>query len=352
MASGRLGSVFTLGRTRRSAVVDASRVPGSELVRLGGGEVVPTPSVPSLPLREVDRERGLCGDTLALPPAEARILNGVQILVGENVLRTRAGDLVVSRQGPTAPARRLPRRATREPVSLRQGSASLHGMAGSAPFERLVEALPSSLLLQHPALREHAPITLVHDGRAGLLEGFLLDAVANRQVRLESVSPGSTVEPERLVLPSPVARAGGGALPRWYRRWVDETASLAGHSPSTRRILLTHGPGDPLLSQRAVLGEATRAGFVLLDTLTGALGEDSTLDGPALAATLRDARAVLGASDEALAHSLVCRKAAVVQIVDGSAISPRVAQLAASRALPHHLARESDLAELLETLPR
>ena len=346
MGGGRFGSRFRIRWNRRPVVISPARLPGSELVRLGGGETVPTPMVPSLPVRDGDRHRGLCGETLALPPAEARILNDIQLVVGENVLRTRSGSLVSWHAMDTA-VTRLPRSSESPAVSLRLGSAALHGVAGAGTFERLVEAVPVSLLLQHPALRAWAPIALVNDGRAGLVESYLLAALQNHQVRLDAVSPGSIVEPEVVVLPSPVARSGGGALPRWYRRWLDQEARRAGDSPGVKRLLLTHGPRDPLLSHAQTIEQAEDNGFVQLDTLTGALGDDSTVDGEQLVALLRDAHAVIGASDEALAHALVCRRAKVIQVVHEDTISPRVAQLAASRALPYDHVVPARLGEVL-----
>ncbi len=332
----------------RAQAVSAAMVPGGELVHLGGGELVPTPRVPDLPTSDADRARGLCGESLALPPANVRILRDVQILVGANVLRTRSGALVVE----SLSAERHPQNNGRPsglPTIERAGNAALYGGAVCGTFESLVEAFPRALLLRHPALRNRGQVRLLFAGPTTLVEEFLLDRLQTRLVRLERLPAGTTVQPGTTFFPAPVTRSGGGALPRWYRRWLDAQAGPVPTAEVGRKLLLTHGPGDAMFGALDAWQEATDRGFTPVDTLTGAVDGDGTLDGPELVAALHDATDVLGASDDALGHAAICRKAQLVQLGTRETVSPRVAQLAASRALPYQFVRSGELGAALAT---
>ena len=350
MASHRvtnaLNGVKRLTRSR-ARQISAARVPGSELVRIGGGDLLATPGIPELPTSQLDRDRGLCGETLALPAATVRLLPGVQICVGENLLRASDGSVVVS--APSSQTRRRPHRvASGGPQEARKGTYALHGSPGGSEFEALVSEIAPLVLLQHPSLRRVSPITVLHTGSKSMLEGFLLSAVPNQQVRLEQVPAGTVIEPDITAFPMPVTREGAGAVPRWFRRWVDQQAAAAPASGAARKLLVTHGPDDPLLRHEEVLSPAVSAGFTHVDTLTGHIEGDGTLDTAELVATLHGATDVIGGGDAALAATLLCRRTSVVQILTDSTVSPRVAQLAASKGLPHRLVQPSALQSVLD----
>lgn len=337
---------LTRGRAR---IVSVGRVPGAELVRIGGGDLLPTPLVPELPCREDDRERGLCGETLALPAANVRLLRDVRICVGENLIRTDDGSVVVDNTS----SQRVGRPARQAPESLvlqHGGTAALYGAPDSGQFEALVDDIAPIVLLQHAVLRRVSPITVMHTPGGSMLATFMLKAAMNSQVRCEAVPAGSVVEADLTAFPSPVTREGAGAIPRWFRRWVDLRANSAGAQPAARKLVLTHGSSDPLMLQPELMTPALEAGFAHIDTLSGQLDGDGTLDAEQLVSTLAHATAVVGASDDALASSILCRRAEVVQLGVGPTISPRVAQLAASKALPYRFVSSGGLAGILESI--
>ena len=336
----------------RADFVPASRLAGSELIRLGGGEMVPTPGVPELPLSPPYRSNGIGGDSLALPPANVRVMSGVHIVTGENVVRTPAGAVV----GDSVSAdrlRSLPRRRRGDTVQARAGRAAPYGAPGAGAFEGLVESLPRALLLQHPALRSLAPISLLHTGGAPPAEAWLIRRLERRAVHVEQVESGSVIRPDTTVVPAMVTRVGAGAIPRWYRRWIDQKVVAAGDGPGPRRLLLVHGSDDPMHSLDGLRDRADEWGFVVLDTSTGHASGVELSDGSGtsgaiwsdadVVAALRDADMVVGASDDALGHAVMCRRAEIVQVGITDTITPRVLQLAESRALPHRFVRSFHL---------
>lgn len=329
-------------------LVPAALVPGSELVHLGGGEMVPTPGVPELPLLEPYRHDGLGGESLALPPANVRILNDVQIVLGERVVRTPSG-AVVAESVASARVGSLPRHQRGSIPSTRPGSAAPYGTPGGGAFEGLVESLPRALLLQHPALRRWAPISLLCEGGAPPVEAWLLDRLDPRMVRLVTLGARAVVEARHTVVAAPVTRAGAGAITRWYRRWLDDQAAAVGSvdgAPLPRRLVLVHGGHDPM--HGVVLPEAGHdRPLVVLDTSTGNTSSGPALDGAGIVAALHHAELIVGASDDALGHVALCRRARVVQVGVSELITPRVLQLAESRALPHTFVRPHELHETL-----
>lgn len=334
---------LTRGRAR---FVAAYRLPGSELLRIGGGDLLPTPVVPSLPTSSVDRDLGLCGDTLALPPANVRLLRDVRLFVGENLVRTTDGAVVVNDPG-SARLGRPARNSSGQTVVRHEGTAALYGAPVGGEFEALVCDVAPIVLLQHAVLRRVAPITVMHTQSTTMLERFLLRGAMNSQVRCKDLPAGTVVEAEVTAFPAPVTREGAGAVPRWFRRWVDLRASSVQAEPAARELVVTHGPGDPLVVRPELMAPALEAGFTHVDTLTGQVEGDGTLDEDQLVATIAQAVTVLGASDSALASTLLCRRANVYQLATQDTISPRVAQLAASKALPYRLLRPADLPEAL-----
>ena len=351
MVAGALRSVRS--RIRSGAdFIPASRLSGSELIHLGGGEMVPTPGVRELPLDPAYRSNGLGGESLALPPARVRILEGVHVVVGENVVRlpdgTVVGESVSSQQ-----LRSLPRRHRASLAAMRSGRAAPYGDPGAGAFEGLVEALPRALLLQHPALRSFAPITLLCAPGAPVVERWLRDRLGGRQVRPEELAAGDVVQPQVTVVAGPVSRAGAGAIPRWYRRWIDAEAAAAGPAPGPRRLLLVHGGDDPASGRSDLVASAERWDLTTLDCATGHLIRDGARSedvwSPSqVVAALRDATVLVGASDDALGHAIVSRRAEIVHVGVQGTVSPRVLQLAESRGLPYRFVRRGEMDTALE----
>ncbi len=352
MVAERVSEAFrAVGRfgRRRPSIVPVGRIPDSELIRLGGGDLIPTPMVPDLPTADEACQRGLCGESLALPPAGVRLLRDVELCAGEDVVRMSDGSIVANNAS-AAHLSELARQGPGGPVLDHEGTAALHMVPANGVFESLVEALPPAVLMQHPALHPQAPVTVFYTRAATMLEDYLLNRVANRQVSIQRVGAGTVIRPALAVFAAPVAREGAGALPRWYRRWVDEQAAGSGAEPAARKVVLTHGPDDLYLKEPALLEAAAAAGFVHVDTVTGAVDGDGALDADELVATLRGASAVLGSSDDALGHCVIAKRAHIVQVAIESEVTPRVAQLAASRSLPYTFTRAVGLPEVLEAL--
>jgi len=332
-------------------VVAASRLEGTELVHLGGGEMVPTPGIGALPLAPRYRSVGLAGETLALPPAAVRILNGVRCSVGDGVVHTEGGAVVA--ESVSADRLHLVRRERRGRGALvhLSGNVAPYGTPGGSVFEGLLESFPRLLLLQHPAVRRFGRVTAVQPDDLAPLEAHLLGHLDSRQVSVEQMGRGSIVEGDHTMVPAPVTRAGAGALPRWYRRWLDEAAAAAGDTVLPRRLVLTHGADDLLRASPLFDQLVDDLGLVAVDTATNRIDGEAPLRGiDDVVSLIRDAAVLVGATDDALAHALVSRRAEVVQVGLSDTVTPRVLQLAASRGLPHQFVLPGELPAALDRI--
>jgi hypothetical protein len=321
----RLPSGLRLGAPRAIA---ASRLPGTETVALGGGETVPTPGLAALPVSTRSRAAGLAGDCLALPPATVRVLNDVQVAPAQGVVFTRDRRVVLDS---VATERlvllRRPRRKV--PAEHRDGSVAPYGVPDGGVCEALVEALPRALLLQHPALRRYGRVEVLCPPTTAPVESWLLRRLPKGHLLVDRSCTSPLVSATRVLVPSAVTRCGAGAIPRWYDRWVADAVRGLPSAGPPQRVVLVHGGRDPL--RRTALWQQLvhSCGLLPLDT--------AALHGEALdtaLAVLRDARLIVGATDEALSHALLARRARVVEVGLDQLVSPRIAQLCLSRGLP------------------
>ena len=329
-------------------IVPAARLPGTELVALGGGESVQLPGVRTLPISASDKEHGLAGTSLVLPPSAVRILKGVHIQVRTGVVTLENGCIV---------AESMPISKDRRMKSPRRSSASTHLAGNVAPYGStlddvcagITEAFPKIVLLQHPAVRRYGPITVVHAGLSPI-ERFLLSLLDSQQILTEHVGPAAVIQGDRTMLPGPVTRRGTSGSPSWFQEWLDR--SLAEISPprASLMIALIHGAADPL-ADSDVLNELKAGGFVVIDTSALTLDGSVPSDGisPVVGA-IRDASVVVGATDSALAHALLCERADVVHLGLADVVTARPIQLCASKGLNYHFTKPELLGPTLSSL--
>jgi hypothetical protein len=319
------------------ATIAAARLSGTETVVLGGGEMVPTPGLGALPVSTRHRAAGLAGDSLALPPATVRIVKGVQVSTSQGVVYTPDGRVVLDSVATERLGQlRRPRRgAAREQ---RGRSVAPYGVPGGGACEALLEALPRALLLQHPALRRYGWVELLCPPERAPVESWLLDHLPRGHLRLDRGCDADLVGAPRVLVPTAVTRCGAGAVPRWYDRWVAGVVERLPGAGPPRRVVLVHGSRDPLLGTPLWHQLVELHGLVPLDTAS--MHGDDVARGLAV---LRDASVIVGASDDALCHALVARKAKVIEVGLREVISPRVAQLCLSRGLAFEFLQPSEL---------
>ena len=235
-APAHLAATYRRSSTRS---VPAAVLPGAELIHLGGGEMLPCPGVESLPLAPMARSLGLGSASLALPAAKVHVLHDAEICPGARLVRDREGRVVsesltadmIGKVGMGEDADR------RRPVEI-CGNVAIYRSPWRPHYHTLIDHLPRAALLAQPAMHRLGQITLVHDGPLHPIEELLLPALLGGRIRLRQVEPTQVVRAERVLLPGYVTRPGSGAIPSWYRRWVDRIA--AGLGP---RVLRTETAG-------------------------------------------------------------------------------------------------------------
>ena len=245
--------------------IAANRLPGTETVALGGGEMVPTPGLAALPVSTRHRVTGLAGESLALPPATVRVLNDVQIVTEQGVVLTR--DRRVVMDSVATERLRLVRRPRRNaPGARREGAVAPYGVPGGGVCEALLEALPRVLLLQHPALRRYGRVEVLCPPTTAPVESWLLGRLPKGHLLVDRHCTSPLVSARRVLVPSAVTRCGAGAVPRWYDRWVADAVRGLPSAGRPQRVVVVHGGQDPL--RRTALWQQLvhSCGLVPLDT--------------------------------------------------------------------------------------
>lgn len=326
-------SASVLGRRVRT--VPAAVLRGSETIHLGGGESIPCPGIDQLPLARQAKLRGLGLPSLALPPAKVYVLKDVRICPGSRVVATKDGrvvaeslttDMIDSLDLVTSELRSDPLRL--------DGTIALYRSPWRPQFHSLVDHLPRAALLSQPAMRRLGQITLVHDGALSDVEERWLPRLAGQNVRLLRVEPGTALVADRILLPGFVTRPFAGALPSWYRRWVDhEVASLR---PATE---VTAGAPRRYFVER--LGGTRRVRNVdalqeVLDRHAVTTIRPSGMKVAERMATFRDAEMVIGVTGSGLANLVFSRSTRIVELLPGTQLLPNFYYLAASKGLPYH----------------
>jgi hypothetical protein len=183
-------------------------------------------------------------------------------------------------------------------------------------------------------MRRVGPITLVHDGPLSDLEAHLLPRLLGRQIELLEVEPGQPLTAERVLLPGYVTRPFTGAIPSWYRRWIDrEVAGLrvdaSDRGPGGRRRYFVDRPhGDRSISNRASLDR-------VLDRHQITAVDPSTMTARERIIRFRDAELVVGVPGSGMSNLVFSRSTRVVELLPGRELLPHFYYLAAAKGLPY-----------------
>jgi hypothetical protein len=325
--------VSSLRRARPPRTVPAAVLPGSETIHLGGGEMIPCPGIESVPISAAARHLGLGSPSLALPPSKIHVLKNAVLAPGSRVVRTTDGR-IVSESITTDMAGRVPLGDVEHgsrPVEI-PGAIALYRSPWQTRYHLLVDQLPRAALLSQPAVRRLGPLTLVHDGPLDPMEQLLLPRLLGRAVELRQVEPWTTLTAERILLPGYVTRPAAGAIPSWYRRWVDRTAaslgSSVGGSRPPRRFFIDPSDDSRSVQNRDALDAVLRDRRVETLSISGMSAAEQIR-------CFRDAELVVAVSGSGLVDVLFSRAAHVVELVPGHELYPHFLYLCASKGLPY-----------------
>lgn len=314
-------------RTVPAAVLD-----GTELIHLGGGESIACPGVGALPMAQSSRRLGLGSPSLALPPARVHVLRDVLLYPGSRTVTDQSGRLVAESLMSDMNGAVGPNVAelSSDPVEL-EGNVALFRSPWRPYFHTLIDHLPRAALLGQPAIRRLGPVTLVHDGPLSPVEAHLLSRLLPPQVCLLQVEPGTAIRPERLLLPGYVTRPSAGAIPSWYRRWIDQEAqrqTVADTALPGRRIFI-----DRVNSPRRVVNRAEIE--PVLERYGIDVVEPSEYSPSVQIEMFRRAEVIIGVTGSGLANAVFSRAAHIVELLPGEDLLPHFFYLAAAKGLPY-----------------
>ncbi len=313
---------------------------GSETIHLGGGESLPCPGIELLPLARQAKLRGLGLPSLALPPAKVYVLKDVRICPGSRVVATNDGRIVAeSLTTDMVDSLELVSGELRSDPLRLDGTIALYRSPWKAQFHTLVDHLPRAALLSQPAMRRLGKITLVHEGALSDVEEQWLPRLTGQNVRLLRVEPGRAIVADRVLLPGYVTRPLAGAIPSWYRRWVDHEVGVipSGGSPAAggqRRYFIERLGGARQVRNEDQLRQVLErhgvttirpSGMEVIDRMT----------------TFRDAELVIGVTGSGLANLIFSRSTRVIELLPGTQMLPNFYYLAASKGLPYHYIPEA-----------
>ena len=163
------------------------------------------------------------------------------------------------------------------------------------------------------------------------MEAHLLARLLPAQVSLLQVEPGTVVRPERLLLPGYVTRPSAGAIPSWYRRWIDQEAQRGSgeHAGLPGRRIFVDRP----LSPRRVVNRAEIE--PVLERHGIDVVEPSTFSAVDQIEMFRRAELVVGVTGSGLANAVFSRGAHIVELLPGQELLPHFFYLAAAKGLPY-----------------
>lgn len=323
-------------RTIPAAVLD-----GSELIHLGGGETVPCPGIEAMPLAPAARRLGLGSPSLALPPAKVHVLRDVKICPGSRLVTTLNGRVVAESMTTDMHDRVevCDGELRTKPIEL-PGTIALYRSPWKPQFHILVDQLPRAALLAQPAMRRVGPITLVHDGPLSDIEAQLLPRLLGPQITLVEVEPGVPVIAERVLLPGYVTRPFAGAIPSWYRRWLDrEVAKVRVEDVSTsggrRRYFVDRSAGDRVVTNRAELDR-------VLDRHHVTTIRPSIMGARERMVRFRDAEMVIGVIGSGMSNLVFSRSTRVIELLTGPELLPHFFYMSAAKGLPYQYVAAPD----------
>ena len=199
-------------------------------------------------------------------------------------------------------------------------------------FHTVIDHLPRAALLAQPAVRRLGPIQVVHDGPLTPIEQALLPHLLGPSVSLLQVERGVGLVAERVLLPGYVTRPWSGAIPSWYRRWIDREAASERYrtdgSRARRRLYIDRTGTRRRVLNRSALDEVLqRHGIETVDPRAMSIEEQVS--------SFRDADLVIGVTGSGLVNTIFCRSAHVVEIQTGIEMLPAFYYLAAAKGLPY-----------------
>jgi Glycosyltransferase 61 len=337
----RLGSARSHGwsslfGSRPMRTVPAAVVEGSELIHLGGGETVPCPGIESMLLAPAAKRLGLGSTSLALPPAKVHVFRDVRLCPGSRLVTTQSGRVVAESITSDMPGRveLCEEELRRDPIEL-EGTIALYRSPWKPQFHTLVDHLPRAALLAQPAMRRIGRLTLVHDGPLTDIEAHLLPRLLGRQIQLLEVEPGTPLVADRVVLPGYVTRPFTGAIPSWYRRWIDREAAAVGadtvDAPTggRRRYFVERAAGgNRKVSNRDQLQE-------VLDRHQITTIRPSEMTARERIVCFRDAELVIGVLGSGMSNLVFSRSTRVLELLPGAELLPHFFYLSAAKGLPY-----------------
>ena len=301
-------------------------------MNLGGGETIRCPQATELPLASMARRLGLGSTSLALPPARVHLLEDVLVCTNRRVVADVHGRIVS--ESITSDMHGFPGLVPDPgPVDALEvdGTVALFRSPWRPHYHTLIDHLPRAALLAQPAMRRLGPITLVHDGPLSPIEAALLPRLLPGQVTLLEVEPGRCVRADRVALPDYVTRPAAGAVPSWYRRFVDRESASAlrrSRTSGSRRIFVDRTSGPRKVLNRSELDPVLeRHGVEPV--------EPSMLSAQQQMALFRSAELVVGVTGSGLANCVFSERAHVVELAPGRELRPHFLYLAAAKGLSY-----------------
>lgn len=319
---------------RRPATIPAAVLEGTELIHLAGGETLACPGTDRLPIATSALAYGLGSASLALPAAKVLRLRGVRVLPGQRVAISESGSVVAEcLTGDMLGSVRLGDSRRRQAVHT-QGTAALYRSPWTAQYHTLVDHLPRAALLAQPAVGRLGPIRLLHDGPLSPMEALLLPRILPSRVQLQQVEPDSVLTADSVLVPGYVTRPAAGAIPTWYRRWIDREAAsihdeVHGGEPHRfpRRFFIERHQTRRVRNRGALDALLDEHGLAVLDP--------SELSAAELVAAFQGATLVVGVTGSGLANTLFCRNARVIELLPGAEMFPHFFYLATSKGLAY-----------------
>lgn len=324
---------------RRARTVAASQV-GAQLFKLGGGEQVLCPGAELLPMSDQAIVLGLGYQSLALPPARMYMLERARLCPGSRVVMSRDGRVIEeSLSADMVESFELIASEAKRPVVEMEGAIALYQTPRYEPFHGLIDHMPRAALFAQPIMRRLGKVTLVHEGPLSDIDELWLDRLTGPSVTVLRVEAGTPLSAERVFLPSYVTRPQAGAVPSWYRRWVDAAAAslptVPPNSNGTRRYFVDRLGGGRQVANRSELE-------VVLDRFGITAIAPSALSAEDRIATFRDSELVVGITGSGMSNLLFSRHAEVVELLPGSRLYPHCYYLTKSRGLTYHYIKAPD----------
>ena len=334
---------------RRVRTVPATYV-GAQVLELGGGEQIPCPGAQMLPLSDQAIDLGLGYATLALPPAQMFVLERARLCPGSRVVMSRDGRVIAeSLSRDMLDTAELIATEVNGPMVEMSGAIAFYQSPRSEPFHGLIDHLPRAALFAQPLTRRLGRVTLIHEGPLSDIDELWLDRLSGPAVEVLRAEAGTALTAERVFLPSYVTRPQSGAVPSWYRNWVDRSAAALPAVPpnahGTRRYFVDRLGGGRTVANRSELDQVLERHRITALAPSG-------LEARERIATFRDAELVVGVTGSGMSNLLFSRRAEVIELLPGARLFPHCYYLTRAKGLPYHYLKAPEDALLLSEVER